>query len=65
MSETLSVDRAIRIGLLVVNAPVMVLLAVPGFAAYYYHGGGATRIIVAAAVTRKPVVQTRGFDPYV
>lgn len=47
MSESVSMEKAIRTGLLVVNAPVMVLLVGPGAAAHYLVG--KIPIVVTAA----------------
>ena len=49
MSESVSMEKAIRTGLLVVNAPVMVLLVGPGAAAHYLVGK-APIVITAAAI---------------
>ena len=47
MSESVSMEKAIRTGLLVVNAPVMVLLVGPGAAAHYLVS--KTPIVITAA----------------
>jgi hypothetical protein len=47
MSESVSVDQAIRKGLLIVNAPVMLLLVGPATAAHLLIG--KVPIVIAAA----------------